>query len=266
MFEAREQSIESPALTLRYHLNPWDEPTVGAPVATVSGIEVRDADRARGDFRRFRDWCDEGGVVLVGCRLGHDRLAECAFLESQGFRFIELNYRPELAGLQSQDPGAADEFAVLPATAADADTIAGIAGSIFEAGRFRADPMIDSRIGDLRYRRWVENAFRNPAQSVLKCGREGRIEAFFVVEAPERDQRFWSLVGLAAGLGGRGLGTRTWRAMLRWHRGEGVDRVATSISSLNAAVFNLYVKLGFRFPAPSITLHWCPRGLVTRPA
>lgn len=266
MFEVQEQSIETQALTLRYHLNPWDEPTVGAPVAAISGIEVHDADRAREDFRKFRDWCSLSGVVLVSGRLFHDRLTECAFLESQGFRFIELNYRPELAGLQLLDQGAVDEFVVEAATPTDAGPIAEIAGRIFEAGRFRADPLIDPGIGDLRYRRWVENAFRNPAQSVLKCGREGRIEAFLVVEMPQRGHRFWSLVGLAPGLGGRGLGTRVWRAMLRWHRAEGVDRVATSISSLNAAVFNLYVKLGFRFPPPSITLHWCPRGPVTRPA
>ena len=266
MFDVHEQSVESPALALRFHLNPWDELAVGAPVAAISGIEVRDVDRARDDFRKFRDWCSASGVVLVSCRLFHDRLLECAFLESQGFRFIELNYRPELSGLQLQDQGAADEFVVETATPADSDTIAEIAGKIFEAGRFRADPLIEPTISDLRYRGWVENAFHNPAQSVWKCGRDGRIEAFFVVEAPQRDRRFWSLVGLAPGLGGRGLGTQVWRAMLRWHRSEGVDRVGTSISSLNAAVFNLYVKLGFRFPPPSITLHWCPRGLVTRPA
>ena len=32
-------------------------------------------------------------VMLVSCRLAQDRLVECAFLESHGFRFIELNYR-----------------------------------------------------------------------------------------------------------------------------------------------------------------------------
>jgi GNAT superfamily N-acetyltransferase len=266
MFEVRERIVETPALAMRYHLTPWDEPTVGAPVAAISGIDVHDVERAADDFREFRDWCTGNGVVLASCRVPHERLVECGFLESQGFRFIELNYRPELSGLRRADLEAADEFVVETATTVDADPIADMAGKIFEAGRFHADPMIASRVGNLRYRRWVENAFGNSAQSVLKCGREGRIEAFFVVEAPRRDHRFWSLVGLAPGLGGHGLGTRVWRAVLGWHRREGVDHVATSISSLNAAVLNLYVKLGFRFPPPSITLHWCPGGFVTGPA
>jgi GNAT superfamily N-acetyltransferase len=108
----------------------------------------------------------------------------------------------------------------------------------------------------------VHNAFRNPKQSVLKCVEDGRTVAFFVVESPATDRRFWSLVGLAPGLSGHGLGAEIWRAVLRHHRDEGVDSVATSISSLNVRVHNLYVKLGFRFPAPEITLHLCPLGPV----
>jgi hypothetical protein len=54
--------------------------------------------------------------------------------------------------------------------------------------------------------------------------------------------------------------------MLAFHRREGVQEVSTSISSHNVAVLNLYASMGFRFPAPTITLHWCPFGPVTRPA
>jgi hypothetical protein len=49
--------------------------------------------------------------------------------------------------------------------------------------------------------------------------------------------------------------------LLRHHQGEGAQTVSTSISSHNVPVFNLYVALGFRFPAPSVTLQWCPREL-----
>lgn len=265
MFEISEHFIETPALSLRYHLNPWDEPAVGAPAAAISGIEVRDIDRALDDFRKFREWCRESGVALVSSRLSHERLVECGFLESQGFRFIELNYRPELSGLQSRDSGATVEFDIETASAADVSLIADMAGRIFQSDRFHADPLIDCRVGDLRYRGWVENAFRDPAQAVWKCARNGVIEAFFVIETPQSDRRFWSLVGLAPGLGGQGLGIRIWRAMLQWHQREGVEQVVTSISSRNVAVFSLYVKLGFRFPPPSITLHWCPRGRVMGP-
>ena len=266
MFEVNELTIDTHALSMRYHLAPWDAPTVGGPVAVISEMVVRDRDRAFRAFVAFRDWCTAGGVSLVSCKLAHDRLVECGFLESQEFRFIELNHRPEFAGLQSIDAVAPDKYVVDVATAEDEPLIAEIAGKIFDAGRFHRDPLIDPRVGDLRYRRWVSNAFLNPRQTVLKCGRGDEIKAFFVVEAPARDRRFWSLVGLAPGLGGRGVGTRVWRAMLQWHRAEGVDHVSTSISSLNTPVFNLYVKLGFRFPPPTVTLHWCPFGRIEAPA
>ena len=266
MFDIHERAIDTAALTMRYHAAPWDTPTVGGSVAVISEISVREPQQARKDFRVFREWCTTGRVVLVSCRIAHERLRECGFLEMEEFRFIELNYRPELAQLQKRDVGHSDEFMVEAAADSDEPVIASIAGRIFEAGRFHRDPMIDPSTGDLRYRRWVSNAFRNPRQSVLKCLRNSEIQAFFVVESPSVASRFWSLVGLAPGLGGHGIGTSVWRAVLRWHREEGVDVVSTSISSLNVPVLNLYVKLGFRFPAPMITLHWCPRGRIAVPA
>ena len=80
------------------------------------------------------------------------------------------------------------------------------------------------------------------------------------MEAREVGHCFWSLIGLAPGRQGSGLGKRVWRAMLRHHQEEGSDVVSTSISSLNIPVLNLYVSLGFRFPAPTMSLHWCPNG------
>ena len=266
MFEVFTQEIDTPALRMSYHRAPWDEATIGAPVAAISAIQVVDEPAARSKFMAFKDWCFREGVALASCRLPQDRLLECGFLEAQGFRFIELNYRPERSGLQTMDLGEPDGLRVLPATAADEEAICGIAGQVFEAGRFHDDPLIGARIGNRRYEHWAANAFRNPAQSVLKCLDAERVIGFFVFERPEPTRRFWSLVGLAPGIGGRGMGFRVWRAVLRWHRDEGVDYVSTSISSHNTAVHNLYVKLGFRFPAPAITLHWCPRGRIGGPA
>ena len=262
MFDSTEFEIDTPALRIRHHLAPWDVATVGAPVAVISALEVRLPDAARDDYAAFRDWCHREGVALASCRLSHARLAECGFLESQGFRYIELNYRPE-AVLAAMDLDDEQGVEIGPARSEELLAIEEMAAQVFEAGRFHNDPMIDPRVGGLRYRAWIRNALQNPRQSVVACRVDDRVVAFFVVESPRNDQRHWSLVGLAPGLAGRGMGTRVWRAMLRWHRDQGVLGVTTSISSLNVRVFNLYVKLGFRFPAPEITLHWCPLGPVS---
>jgi len=181
------------------------------------------------------------------------------FLEQQGFRFIELNYRPILVGLDGFTTDRAID--VRQADPEDLQEISAFAGKIFTSGRFHVDLQLGPEIGNRRrYGAWAANAFHHPGQRVLKCCLDARTIAFMVVEQPTPASRFWSLVGLAPGLQGQGLGVRVWQAALAFHRSEGVKEVSTSISSHNVAAYNLYVSLGFRFPPPRITLHWCPFG------
>ncbi len=262
-FSFQEERFESPALELRYHLAPWDEPVFQGRTAAISGISVRSMAGAGAAFDAFRDWCERNHVLLVSCRLPQDQLLECGFLESQGFRFIELNYRPTRLGL---DGFVADrEIAVRMAGPSDLAEISGFAGRIFDSGRLHLDPQVGPGLGNRRYAAWAANAFHHPGQSVLKCVMDDRTVAFMVVEQPAPSTRFWSLVGLAPGLAGHGLGRRVWQTVLAFHHREGVREVSTSISSHNVAVHNLYATLGFRFPPPTITLHWCPFGPVGRP-
>ncbi len=84
---------------MTYHLAPWDEPIFQGKTAAIASIRVRGETEAADAFGIFRDWCSRNHVMLVCCRLAQDQLTECGFLEKQGFRFIELNYRPTLVGL-----------------------------------------------------------------------------------------------------------------------------------------------------------------------
>ena len=153
-------------------------------------------------FEVFRDWCFQHRTKLVSCRLPQDQLAECGFLEKQGFRFIELNFRPVLAGLGGFSEDA--EITICSALPEDAEEISGFAAQIFATGRLHVDPLVGPEIGNRRYGAWAANAFHHPDQRVLKCQMGGRIVAFIVVEQPTPASRFWSLVGLAPGLGWKG--------------------------------------------------------------
>jgi ribosomal protein S18 acetylase RimI-like enzyme len=258
VFSYTEERLQSPALEMAYHLAPWDEPIFQGKTAAIASIQVLKETEAASAFEVFRDWCMRNRVKLVSCRLPQNQLRECGFLEREGFRFIELNYRPVLTGLGrfSDD----EEITICTALPADAAEISGFAGQIFATGRLHVDPQVGPEIGNRRYGVWAANAFRHPDQHVLKCTLGGQTVAFMVVEQPAPSSRFWSLVGVAPGLAGKGLGHRVLRTMLAFHHREGVEEVSTSISSHNVAAHNLYVALGFRFPAPSVTLHWCPLG------
>lgn len=259
-FEYTTRSIRTAALQLDYFLVPWDTAILGVPVAQISELRVTEATAAARDYQEFASWCAQEHIALCSCRVPQERVADCMFLEERGFRWIELNYLPRLEQLQSRSYPA-DTLQVAAATANDRDLLCDMAAQVFRHGRFHQDPRIDPAVGDRRYRAWMHNAFERPTQRVLKCVLDGAIVGFFVVEMPQPGHCFWSLTGLAPGLQGRGLGKRVWQALLRHHRSEGVQTISTSISSHNVPVFKLYVALGFRFPAPSVTLQWCPREL-----
>lgn len=264
MFKYVEVRTESSALDLTYHLAPWDEPIFGGNTAVIASIHVQKEAEAAQTFEVFQDWCLQNRTKLVSCRLPQEQLVECGFLEKQGFRFIELNYRPILTGLGGFSEDA--EITISSALPEDAEEISGFAAQIFTTGRLHVDPLVGPEIGNRRYGAWAANAFHNPDQHVLKGKMGGRTMAFMIVEQPAPTSRYWSMGALGPGLAGKGLGRRFWQAVLAFHRREGVEEVSTSISSLNVAVHNIYVSLGFRFPAPTITLHWCPFGSLRSPA
>jgi RimJ/RimL family protein N-acetyltransferase len=250
--------IRSDSLIMDYFLVPWDTEITGWPVAEISRFEIVDLAIAKNHYSKFSDWCESQSIELCSCRINHDRLIESNFLQENGFRFIELNYRPELLMLQkllfSSDP-----IKIEVALHADQDELAQMAGKIFQHGRFHQDPSIGSEIGNKRYETWLRNSFSNPTQSVYKCLIDEQIVAFFVVEYSKNKHVHWSLIGLAPGHEGRGIGTRVWQAMMQFHKNEGMASIGTSISSHNIAVLNLYVKLGFRFPLPQASFHWRPQ-------
>lgn len=258
-FEYSIDTIRTPALHLDYHLVPWDIDILGKPIAQISEVRVSDAREAKRDIQPFLQWCAHQGIELCSCRIPASAMVESMFLEECGFRFVELNYQPILTGLQERLAITTD-IRVELAAVDDRGTLADMAAEVLRHGRLHQDPRIDPALGSKRYRAWMINAFEHPRQRVLKCSLDEAIVGFFVVEYPEPTRGFWSLIGLAPGMQGRGLGKRVWQAVIEHHRREGIHELSTSISSHNVPVFNLYVALGFRFPAPSITLQWRPSG------
>lgn len=243
------------SLQLDFYNVPWDTEILGHPVAEIRHITITDALIAEHDFSEFREWLEKEKIQLCSCRVKHDQLVETDFLQKQNFRFMELNYHPKFTGLQDKDlknQGIRVELA----KDGDQDYLALMAGKIFKHGRYHQDLLVGSIIGNKRYRIWLENSFKNPQQVVYKCIENKAVVGFFVVEYSHKNSCHWSLIGLAPGISGRGMGARVWTAMLSFHQQEGMESISTSISSHNVAVFNLYIKLGFKFPIPDVTFHW----------
>jgi len=254
-FAVELETIATDNLKMDYFLVPWDTEIFNCQVAQISIIEIDNQSQAKKDLKPYQEWCDQQKIEFCSCRIAHDKIKESIFLEEQGFRFIELNYQPVLTNLQKLIFNDSD-IQIAVADEHDQPLLADAAATIFHHERFHIDPRINSDLANNRYRIWLENGFKLPQQTVLKCSLNSKIIGFFVIEYPEPKHCFWSLVGILPNYQGQGLGKKVWQAMLHWHQIAGVERVSTSISSHNISVFNLYVALGFRFPMPNSTFHW----------
>lgn len=249
------QVIDTANLLLTWQENPWDSVVFGHPVLHISEMEVRGVGAPR-DFGRFELARANMGACLVSCRLPHDKIRESMLLEDRGFRFIEMAYHPELDGLATVAL-AEDNLSITAATHQDMPKVLEIAGNAFRNERFHVDPRLDPKLGDLRYRNWVDGCLDHPNQR-LQLVRDGeRLAAFFVTEILGDGTCYWHLNAVAPELQGQGYGRRAWQAMLRKARDDdGALRVRTCIVARNHRVLNLYARLGFRFAPPLMTFHW----------
>jgi ribosomal protein S18 acetylase RimI-like enzyme len=258
MFELTREFFDAGSAKLSFAVIPWDTELLGKRVADVH-VDCPSGISEPLDLRGAIEWLRDHNIELCSCRVPQSNIAALHGLQAIGFRYIELNYRPELSNLSDavcvRDPA----LVVERAEAQDCEALASIAAQGFPFGRFHQDPRIGAAAGDKRYRQWVVNSFANPAQETRKIIAEDRLIGFFIVEHPSATEVFWNLTAIAPGLRGQSYGKRVWKTMLALEHETGATKVSTSISSHNTPVLNLYVRLGFSFPSPYVSLHWMPQ-------
>jgi len=240
----------------------WDSEVFGFRVAQISKLEIshevvgQSSDLAP----QLLSWVSKHRISLISCRLPADNLAESAWLEKLGFRFVETVLHPYLDLNLSEMPGES-EVGVRRVRAADHVEIERVASKAFRYERYHADPYVDSKKADLRYRNWIRSAINAKSEELLALtfGDEQLI-GFFLVKV-ENDKVDWLLTAIAPEFQGVGLGRQAWLAMIRYHKMESSisRRIMTTISARNIEVLNLYASLGFKFAPPGITFHGFPR-------
>lgn len=254
-FDRNLVRLQTDALDMAYFLVPWDSEIFEFQVAQISAIRVIETTKARLDLLGFVEWLAREGVYLASCRVPHDRLKETMLLEEVGFRFVEMVMHPQIADLQSFECSS-QGLTIETAEQVDLPAIENIAAHAFGFERFHVDPRLQRRLADHRYVVWVRNSLAHPAQCLYKISDGGNLVAFFVTESKPDGLCYWHLTAVAPAFQGMGYGKRVWRQMLHFHKQEGATRIGTTIAGGNTPVLNLYVRLGFRFQPPEVTLHW----------
>ena len=247
--------IRTAAGSLTCELVQEDTEVFGFGVGAITALEIPPGIDGTSLFGELDAWCEDHHIRLMSCRLDHLRLAESMTLEAHGFRFVEMVYRPRLAGLeQLAEPE--ERIAIREAGGDDLAAVEGIAHAAFTTGRLALDPRLDPELSRRRYANWVRTSFENDAHTVLAAHLADDLVGFFVVERQPDDAMYWHLTAVAPDWQGKRIGTSLWRTMLLRHQAEGIRRVETTVSGHNPAVMNLYARLGFSFAEPKMTFHW----------
>lgn len=249
------EQINTPSLTLTWSQAPWDEVVCGFPVMQVTSIQVKGPNTCDG-MQLFERARDKLGAGFVSCRLPHDSLKESMLLEEFGFRFIEMMYSPglNLGGFESSSK--VNLLPVRLATEADLPVLLNIASTAFQNERFKMDPRLDPSISDRRFENWVSSSLVHTTQRIHVICDKDQIIAFFVTEMKNDGTCYWHLNAVAPNAQGRGYGRIVWLSMINQAVLSSADRISTSIAARNHRVLNLYARLGFIFPPPSMTFHW----------
>lgn len=236
-------------------LIPWDTEIFGTPVVGVDRIVVApDADPGPA-VTALVAWLTEAGIGLASARLDARELRATMLLEAAGFRYIETVYDPVLAPLATE-PLPTTGIVIRRPLPTDVPRLDEIAATAFTTGRHALDHRLERGAAGRRYRRWLRTSLEDPGREVLAILERERIVGLFVVERLPGAAVRWQLTAVAPDAQGRGVGRRTWTAMIERHRAEGVERIETTVSGHNLPVLGLYPSLGFRLTDARVTLHW----------
>lgn len=249
------EEIRTSSLHMTWMATPWDEVVCRFPVLHINSMRVV-GPNPENDMQEFERRRDSLGVGLVSCRLSHDCLVESMLLEEYGFRFIEMQYSPELELSGSSFCEKTLPFTVMRASEGDMPQLQNIAHQSFTNERFRMDRRLDPKISAQRFENWVSSSLHHPTQELYVICDSGKIVAFFITELFKDGTCYWHLNAVSPELQGIGYGLRAWISMLNQAAAVGARSVRTSIAARNHKVLNLYARLGFKFPPPSMTFHW----------
>ena len=258
---------------------PWDSDIFGFNVGTLTVSATPIPYAEKDDFRRaLTAWANEHKVEMVGCNPSaiaetsseesikeardvektRARDSHTAFFCQSGWIIIEQPLRVTLTGLKTYQ-FKVGLVSLREANESDREAVEAIARTAFRHGRYCADPFFPADLAQLRYHRWVSNAFAalragDRATKIYLLG-EGKVEGFMHVSV-ENGVADLRLAAVDSAIASSRAGFTLYLSTLKSLQEMGVGRVTSKIAASNIAVLKLYSALGFRFSDPEWVFHW----------
>lgn len=238
---------------------PWDSETFGFPVAEYRPDEEQGSDSflSHKDLRAALEaWTSARAVELVAVTVPAGNTRALCRLQESGFRYNDTRitiFYPHVQKVKLPPK----RFSMEYAQPADADQILTIAETVFDAGRYHADPRFPKELANRRYRDWLRRAMagENFQRVLVARGEEGEIRGISIaMEKGDRGDPI--LMAVAPHLVGTTFGIRLGVATYHYFQEQGVKIGYSKISVTNTGAHNLHSYLGAHFIDPEVLLHW----------
>ncbi|MGB8646677.1 MAG: hypothetical protein WCF84_15660 [Anaerolineae bacterium] len=258
MFDSHYQNLsaENPEWG-RVATLPWDAEIFGFPVGDYEAGDAAAIARNLDAFRaQFNQWAAANQVEIVHCTVPATNQPWYTLLPALGFAFVDYTLKIYTKSLHT---------AVIPmnkipvrlADARDQESVERIAEQAFRAGRYYADPLFPKRLVEIRYRRWLANAFAALGDNsrLYVTGEVGNVTSFFHITR-EREEAYITIIAVEPTRHGSTIGVELCAGVLRDLQASGIKRMSSKISALNSGVMNFVNYYGWRFGNPQVAFHW----------
>lgn len=208
------------------------------------------------------------GRIFVQSRVGKDVFTALPVLQRAGFYFAETTLVP-FSVFRKND--ALNRFMAAKASfvparyslddlkltimdrrdSAQYATVKAIAAESFSDDRIHLDANCPKDIADQRFCYWVDDLLADEAVVFYLLEHLGACTGFMACKGEDL-----ILAGFAQRYIKSGLGDFLWLSVLEDMYKQGITQTHSCISANNTPVLNLYVRLGFKFKDPSVTLHY----------
>jgi len=243
---------------LSYTPVPWDAELFGMPF-----YELRCTGTAEEVTQALPSWLDairqDGRPAFAFTRIQPSDVRLAEVLSAAGFYPAEttLDIALPLKRFTPMRVGAPSRARLRRAEADDVPTLVAIAEETFTTDRFHLDPHLSWQLSSRRYAQWVERGFRDGdhlfAYETLDDTRE--VMGFYLIRGEPGGEVDLSLAGVSARYRRAGLGPLMYDAMLAICAEMGYRVAATSVSTSNRDVVNLFMRLGFTIRSTNLTMH-----------
>ncbi|MDP9100254.1 MAG: GNAT family N-acetyltransferase [Verrucomicrobiota bacterium] len=234
----------------------WDSDVFGFLVATYQPGEPSSVfENLRPIHTALQEWAVGNRVELIGCSTSAHEPRWRALLPRLGFVHVDSTLTYTMPKLQrTKFPRS---YAVRLATPADQASVEQIAEQAFNAGRYHADVRFPRTLANLRFRRWLSQAFAEagPDSRVYVIGESGAARAF-THSTVEGDRAYITIGGALMDLQGHGAGAAIFLGTVEALRDSGIRRAQSKLSASNTPMMNLAAFAGSRFSDPQDVFHW----------